>query len=138
MLFLLFLPSQEEGLSHSSPDPVWCLSHERQFFIPSFKMSPFHRLQFFINCPSVGPFPRVQSFRNTLIQCGSLKRSQVLLVNLLQCGLIASWTQGSLQESAPVQASHGITASFRHLHALAWGLPFTVGEYLLHCYPPLA
>lgn len=43
-----------------------------------------------------------------------LTGSQVLSASLLQHGLLSSQGHRSWQESAPVQASHGVTPSFRH------------------------
>jgi len=64
----------------------------------------------------------VQSFRNGLLQRGSPAGSQVLPANLLQHGLLSPWVRRTWQEPAPAQAPHGVTASFRHPPAPAWGL----------------
>jgi len=95
-------------------------------------MSPSHRLQLFTNRSSVGLFHGVQSFRNRLLQHGSSTGSQALPANLLCCGLLSPWVHGSWQEPAPARASYGVTASFRHISALAWSLPWGAGGYLLH------
>ncbi|KAK4816220.1 hypothetical protein QYF61_013458 [Mycteria americana] len=113
-------PMQEQGedSSHSSPAPAWGPSHQRQSSMNFSNVSPSHRLQFFMNCSSVGPFHKVQSFRNRLLQCGSPMGSQVLLANLLLHGLLSPRVHRSCQEPAPAQASHGVTASFEHIHLL--------------------
>jgi len=48
--------------------------------------------------------------------------SQALPANLLQRGLLSSWVCRSWQEPAPAQGTHGVTASFGHPPAPAWGL----------------
>jgi len=72
-------------------------------------------------CPSVSPSHRLQSFRNRLLQCGTPTGSQALPANLFQCGLLFLWSHRSWQEPATAQAFHGVTASFRHPPAPAWG-----------------
>ncbi|KAK4830289.1 hypothetical protein QYF61_009492 [Mycteria americana] len=99
-------------------------SHGRQSSMNFSNVSPSHGLQFFTNCSSVGPFHRVQSFRNRLLQRGSLTGSQVLPANLLQRGLLSPWVHRSSPEPAPAWASHGVTASFGHPPAPAWGPPW--------------
>jgi len=99
------------------------LSHGRQFSTNFSNVSPSHGLQCFVNCPSVGPLHRLQSFRNRLLQRGSPMGSHVLPANLLQHGLFSPRVRRSCQEPAPAQAPHGVTTSFRHPPALAWG-PF--------------
>jgi len=69
MLSLLFFPPHQEDSSHSSPFPAWGPSHGRQSSM---------------NLPKVSPSRRVQFFRNTLLQHGSPKGSQVLPANLFQ------------------------------------------------------
>ena len=86
-------------------------------------MSPSCGLQLFTNCLSVGPSHGMQSFRNRLLQCGSPTGSQALPANLIRRGLLSPQVRRSWQEPAPVWDPHGITASFRHPPALAWG-PF--------------
>ena len=135
--FLLLYPPWGEGSSHSSPAPVWGPSHGRQSSTNFSNVGPSHGLQFFMNCSSVGPFHGVQSFRSTLLQRGSPMGSQVLPENLL-CGVLSPQIHRSFQEPAPVWASHGVTASFGHPHALAWGPPWAAGGYLLHRGPPWA
>jgi len=98
-------------------------SHRRQFSTNVSNVSPSHGLQLFTNCPSMGPSHGVQSFRNRLLQRGSPMGSQALPANLLQHGLLSPQVRRSWQESAPVQAPHGVTASFRHPPAPVWG-PF--------------
>jgi len=49
--------------------------------------------------------------------------SQALPANLLQRGLLSPRVHRCWQEPAPAQAPHGVTASFRHPPAPAWG-PF--------------
>jgi len=105
------------------PAPVW---------------GPYHGQQFFTNCPSVGPFHRVQSLRNRLPQRGSPTRSQALPANLLWWGLLSPRVHRSWQEPAPTRAPHGVTASFRHHPAPAWGPPQAAGGDLLHHGPPWA
>jgi len=94
---------------------------------------PSHGLQLFTNCPSVGPSHGVQSFRNRLLQRGSPMGSHTLSANLLRCGLLSPRVRRSWQEPAPARAPHGVTASFRHPPAPAWG-PFhrLQVENLLH------
>jgi len=72
---------------------------------------------------SVGPSHGVQSFRNSLLQHGFPTGSQVLPANLLQRWLLSPQVRRSCQEPGPVQAPHGVTASFGHPPAPAWG-PF--------------
>jgi len=86
-------------------------------------VSPFHRLLLFMNCPSVGLSHRVQSFRNRLLQRGSPTGSQALPANLLQPGLLSPRVYRSWQKPAPAWVPHGVTVSFRHPPAPAWG-PF--------------
>jgi len=83
--------------------------------------SPSHGMQF-MNCSNLAP------------PWGS----QVLSANLLQRGLLSPQSHSSLQELAPAQGLHGITASFRHPPALARGPPWAAGGDLLHCGPPWA
>jgi len=64
--------------------------------------------------------------------------SQALPANLLQCRLLSPWGHRSCQDPAPARVSHGVTASFRHPPALAWGLPWAAGGDRLHCGPPCA
>jgi len=88
----------------------------------------------------MGPSHGVQSCRNRLLQHGSPTGSQVLPANLLRRGLLSPRVRRSWQEAAPARAPHGVTASFRHPPAPAWG-PFhrlqvdicsTVALYGLH------
>jgi len=65
-------------------------------------------------------------------------KSQVLLANLLQRGLLSLWVHRSCQEPASAWALHGVTASFGHPCALAWGPPRAAGGDLLHGGPPWA
>jgi len=104
-------------LQHEGP------SHGRQFSTNFSSVSPSHGLQLFTNCPSVAPSHGVQSFRNRLLQRGSPMGSQTLPANLPQHGLLSPWVRRSWQDPAPVWAHHGVTASFRHPPAPAWG-PF--------------
>jgi len=98
-------------------------SHGRQFSTNFSNVSPSHGLQLFTNCPRVGPSHGVQSFRNRLLQCGSPTGSQALPANLLWHGLLSPAVRRSWQEPAAAWALNGVTASFRHPPALAWG-PF--------------
>jgi len=114
-------------------------SHRRQFPTNFSNVSPSHRLQLFLNCPSVGPFHGVQSFRNRLLQPGYPMELQALLANLPQRGSPTgsqalpanlSGVGYSLHMSAGPgrslfqrRAPRGVTASFWHPRALAWG-PF--------------
>jgi len=75
-----------------------------------------------MNCSTVVPFHGVQSFRNRLLQCGSLRGSQVLPANLLQCGLFSPCVHRPCWEPAQVQNSHGVTASFGCIHLLCRGV----------------
>jgi len=70
--------------------------------------------------PQHRSFHGVQSFRNRLLQHGSPTGSQALPANLLRCGVLSPRVHRFLQEPAPVQALHGVTASFRHPRAPAW------------------
>ena len=132
-LSLPLLPPQGEDSSHSSPAPAWGPSHRDQPSMNFSNVSPSHRLQFFTNCSSMGPIHGVQSFKNRLLQRGSPAGSQVLPANLLQRGLLSPQVHRSCQEPAPAWASHGVTASFGHPPAPAWGPPQAAGGYLLHC-----
>jgi len=109
--------SSAKDSSRSSPAPMWCPTHGKQSSINWSNVSHSHGLQISMNCPRVGPFHRVQSFRN----------------RLLQHGLFSPWVHRSCQEQALRWASHGVTASFEHQPALAWGLPWAAGGDLLHC-----
>jgi len=84
-------------------------------------VSSSHGLQFFTNCPSVqgcslsrtgcssvGPAWDHKSCQQTSSSMGSF---------------LSPWVHRSCQESAPAQASHRVTASFRHTSTLVWG-PF--------------
>jgi len=125
--------SSGEDSSPSAPAPVWGPTHGRQFPTNFSSMSPSHGLQFFTNCSSVGPFHRVQSFRYRLLQCGTPKGSQALRENLISPRGHRSW-----QVSAPAQAPHGVTDSFRHPPAPVWGPTWAAGGNLLHHGPPWA
>jgi len=81
-------------------------------------VSPSHGVQFFTNCSSMDSFHGVQSFRNRLLQCGSPTGPQALPAILLWCELLSPWVRRSWQEPAPVQAPHGVTASFRLQHGV--------------------
>ena len=122
----------------SSPASAWGPSHGRQFSTNFSIVSPSHGLQFFTNCSSVGPFHGLQSFKHRLFQCGSPVGSQVLPANLLQRGLLSPQICRSCQEPAPARASHGVTASFGHPPAPAWGPPWAAGGDLLPRGPPWA
>jgi len=93
-------------------------------------VSPSHGLQFYKNCSSMGPFHGVQSFSYRLLQRGSPTGSQVLPANLLQCGVLFPWVHRCCQEPAQVQASHGVTASFGHIHLLWHGLLHGLQVYI--------
>lgn len=69
---------------------------------------------------------------NELPQCGYPTGSQVLPAHTLQRGLFSPWAHKSCQESAPMWASHGVTAFFGHPPVLMWGFPWVAGESLLH------
>ncbi|KAK4828634.1 hypothetical protein QYF61_000282 [Mycteria americana] len=113
---------QGEDSSHSSPTPAWGPSHGRQSSTNFSNMSASHGLQFFMNCSSVGPFHRVQSFRSRLLQHGSPTGSQVLPADLLQSGFLPPQVHRFCQEPSPTWASHGVTASFGHIHLLWCGV----------------
>jgi len=98
-------------------------------------VSPSQGLQFLTNCSTVAPFHGVQPFRNRLLQSGSPVGSQA---NLIQCVLLSPRVHRSWQEPAPARASHGVTASFGHPPALAWGPSWAAGGYLLYRGPPWA
>ena len=108
---------QGQDSSHSSPAPAWGPTHGRQSSTNFSNVGPSHGLQFFTNCSSMGPFHSVPSFRSTLLQRGSPTGSQVLPENLLH-GLLSPQIRWSCQEPAPVQGSHGVTASFGNPPAL--------------------
>uniref|UniRef100_A0A8C9MPV0 Uncharacterized protein n=1 Tax=Serinus canaria TaxID=9135 RepID=A0A8C9MPV0_SERCA len=82
--------------------------------------------------------PIAVSFRKRLFQCGSTPRSQILPAILLQSGLLFPRVHRSCQKPAPAQASHGVTASFRHPPALAWAPPQAAGGSLHPRGPPWA
>jgi len=126
------------GLLILLPAPRLDPSHRRQLSANFSNVSPSQGLQFFTNSYNVGPFHGVQSFRNRLLQRGSPTGSQAMPANLLWHGLLSPQVHRSWQEPAPAQASYGVTASFRHTSALAWGLPWAAGGYLLHSGPPWA
>jgi len=128
-----YVVSAAPSSSRPSPAPVWGSSYGRQFSV-----NCSHGLQFFTNCPGVGPSHRVPSFRNRLLQRGSPTGPQALPANLLQRGLVSPWGHKSWQEPAPARAPHGVTASFGHPPALAWGPPWAAGGDLLHHGPPRA
>jgi len=75
-----------------------------------------------MNFSSVSPSHRVQSFRNRLLQHGSPTGSQVLPTKLR--GLLSPRVHRSWQDPAPAWALHGVTASFGHPPAPAWGPPW--------------
>ena len=112
--------------------PVWSSSCRRQSSTDFSSMSPSHGLQFFMNYSRICPFHGVQSFRSRLFQRASPAGSQVLPANLLQHGLLFPWVHRSCQQPAPAQALHGVTASFEHPPAPAWGPPRAAGGHLLH------
>ncbi|KAK4830240.1 hypothetical protein QYF61_009307 [Mycteria americana] len=114
---------------------AWGPSHGRQFSMNFSNVSPSSGLQFFMNCSSMGPFHRVQSFRNRLLQHRFPMGSQVLPANLLQRGLLSPWGHRSCQEPALAWPSHGVTVSFKHPPALAWGLPWAAGIPLKGLWP---
>jgi len=118
-LSLLLIPSRGEGSSHSAPAPGWSLSHGRQFSMNCSNMSPSHGLQSSPRCSSVGPPRGHKSCQQTCSSMGS-----------------SSWDHRSWQDPAPARAPYGVTASFGHPPALAWGLPRAAGGYLLHCGHP--
>jgi len=129
--------SASPSSSLSTPAPVWgSPPHRRQFSMSYSNMSPSHRLQLFTNCPSVGSSHGVQSFRNRLLQCGSPTGSQALPATLLLCGLLSPQVNRSCQEPAPARAPHGVTASFGHPPAPAWGPPWAAEGDLLQGGPP--
>jgi len=109
--FLTLPLLQREGPSHGS-----------QFSTNLSNVSPSHRLQLFTNCPSMGPSHRVQSFRNRLLQLGSpMGVTSPASKPAPLWAPLSSWIHRSWQEPAPTQASHRVTASFRHPLAPAWG-----------------
>lgn len=71
---------------------------------------------------SMYPFHRLQSFRSTLFQHRSPAASQFLPGNLFQCGFLSPWVHRYCKDPAPACPSHRVTASFRHLSPLAWGV----------------
>jgi len=73
--------------------------------------------------PAWVPSHRAQSFRNRLLQHDSPMGSQALQANLLWHGFFSPRVHRSWQDLASAQAPHGVTASFRHPFAPAWG-PF--------------
>jgi len=117
------LVSAAPSSSHSAAAPAW---------------GPPHGTQSSTNCSIMGPFHGVQSFRNRLLQRGSPTGSQALPATLLQPGLLSPRDHRSWQESAPARAAHGVTVTFGHPPALAWGPPQAAGGDLLHHGPPWA
>jgi len=94
---------------------------QRKSFPPLLLIRLLETVQSFnVAVPSHG----VQSFRNRLLQCGSLRGSQVLPANLLQLGLLSPQAYRSSQKPAPLTALHGVTTSFGHPPALVWGPPW--------------
>lgn len=97
----------------------------KQSFIYFSNLSPLHGLQFSMNCSSGGPFHWLQSLRNNV---GPPRGSQVLPLNLLQCGFL------SFQDPAPAQVSP------RTLMSLAWpeaGPSYAVWHWLYHTWQKL-
>jgi len=123
MLSLPLLPPQVEDSSPSAPAPARGPSHGRQFSTNFSNASPSHRLQLFTNCPSVGPFPQGAVLQEQAAPAWVHTGSQALPANLLRRGLLSPQVRRSWQEPAPAQAPYGVTASFRHPPAPAWG-PF--------------
>lgn len=149
-VFTVIPSSPEGGLLTLFQQGVSCGVPPIEDNSPNFSnVSSSHGLRF-TNFSSMVPFHWVQSVRNSLLQCGSLPLlqcefpagSQALPANLLQwwalpfMGLqfLPMWASGP----APVWASNGVTASFRHPPAFAWGPPWAAGGSLLHCGPPRA
>ena len=124
--------------SHSTPAPMWGSFHRRQFCMNFFNMNPSYRLQLFMNCYSVGPFPQDAILEELVDPAWVPRVSEVLPTNLFWRGVLSPWVHRSWQEPAPAQASHGVTASFGHPPALAWGASWSAGGYLLHHGPPWA
>jgi len=103
---------------------------------PCSSVKSLSRAIIFQDPPQCGSFHSVQSFRNRLLQRGSPTGSQALPASLLWHGLLSPQVHRCWQEPAPAQAPHGVTASFRHPPAPAWGLPRAAGGDLLHHEPP--
>ena len=99
-------------------------------------------------------FPRA-AVLHKLLQHGSLPRGAVLQEQTAPAWVprgvtspaskpapawapLSPWGHRSCQEPAPARASHGVTASFGHPPAPAWGPPRAAGGYLLHLGPPWA
>jgi len=73
--------------------------------------------------PQRGSLPRGAVLQEQAAPAWVPHGSQALPANLLQRGLLSPWGHRSWQEPAPARAPHGVTASFRHPSAPAWG-PF--------------
>ena len=133
-LFLPLLPPQGEKDSHASPCPAWGPSHGRQSFT-NFSNESF-------------PWATVL---HELLQHGSHPWGAVLQEQTAPAWVprgvtspaskpASAWAPLSTgprvrrfcQEPAPARASHGVTASFGHPPAPAWGPPRAAGGYLLH------
>jgi len=77
-----------------------------------------------LELPQRGSFPRGAVLQEQAApQHGSPMGSQALPANLLRCGLLSAQVHRSWQECALAQAPDGVTASFLHPPAPAWG-PF--------------
>jgi len=109
--------SSGEDSSHSAPALAGGPTHGRQLSMKFASMSPSHG---------------VLSFRNRLLQRGSPTESQALPANLLRRGFLSPWGHRFWQEPAPARAPHGVTASFGHSTAPAWGPAQAAGGDLLH------
>jgi len=80
---------------------------------------PSHGRQFSTSCPSMGPSHGLQPLRNWLLQGGCFPWGHQPCQQT--CSGVGSSLCRSCQEPAPAWAPQGITASFRHPPALAWG-----------------
>jgi len=87
------------------------------------QLESFPRAAALHELPQRGSFPRGAVFQEQAAPAWVPTGSQALTANLLRRVLLSPWVCRSWQEPAPVRAPHGVTASFRHPPAPAWG-PF--------------
>jgi len=72
--------------------------------------------------PQGGSFPGSAVLQEQAAPAWVPTGSQALPAKLLRCGLLSPQVHRSWQEPAPAQGPQGVTASFRHPLAPAWGL----------------
>lgn len=133
MLALLFLPSEGKDTSHFSLVP-----HGVPARGDTILQSEYFPRPLFTNCSSMDHHLGVQSFRNRILQHGSPTAPQFLTANLLLHGLLWPWVYKSCQNTAPVQAFCGFTASFGHPPALTLSPSVAADNSQVHCRRPCA